>query len=79
MTNLKLYYKKVCPFSQKVLRAIEDNNLKNIELREITEVEQYREELVNIGGKEQVPCLFIDEKPMYESDDIINYLLENAK
>lgn len=79
MTNLKLYYKKVCPFSQKVLRAIEDNNLKNIELREITEVEQYREELVNIGGKEQVPCLFIDDKPMYESDDIINYLLENAK
>jgi len=79
MKNLKLYYKETCPFSQKVLKAIEDNNIKDVELRNINEKDEYREELINIGGKEQVPCLFIDEKPMYDSEDIIKYLVEEDK
>ena len=29
---------------------------------------------MSAGGKVQVPCLFIDGKAMYESDDIIAYL-----
>ena len=33
-----------------------------------------RERLVRVGGKAQVPCLFIDGTPMYESDDIIAHL-----
>ncbi|MDU3117838.1 MAG: glutathione S-transferase N-terminal domain-containing protein, partial [Finegoldia magna] len=28
------------------------------------------------GGQDQVPCLFIDGKPMYESMDIIKFLDE---
>ena len=32
-----------------------------------------REELVRVGGKAQVPCLFIDGEPLYESADIIAY------
>lgn len=31
-------------------------------------------DLVRIGGKKQVPCLVINGKPLYESDDIIAYL-----
>jgi len=33
--------------------------------------------LVKEGGMYQIPCLFIDGKPMYESDDIIGFLRAN--
>ena len=33
-----------------------------------------RLELIRVGGKQQVPCLFIDVKPMYESLDIVEWL-----
>ena len=36
-----------------------------------------RQRLLDVGGKTQVPCLFIDGKPLYESNDIIDYL-DNA-
>jgi glutathione S-transferase len=32
------------------------------------------EELVKVGGKQQVPCLFIDGAPLYESGDIVTWL-----
>ncbi|MDU3124732.1 MAG: glutathione S-transferase N-terminal domain-containing protein, partial [Finegoldia magna] len=32
--------------------------------------------LIEKGGQDQVPCLFIDGKPMYESMDIIKFLDE---
>jgi glutathione S-transferase len=37
---------------------------------------QHRSDLIEIGGKNQVPCLVVDGKPMYESEDIIAYLKE---
>lgn len=37
----------------------------------------YREELIKIGGKPQVPCLVIDGKALYESNDIIAWLKKN--
>jgi glutaredoxin 3 len=39
---------------------------------------QAREELVRVGGKATVPCLFINKKPMYESADIIAYLKDRV-
>ena len=39
----------------------------------------FLEELVKIGGKSQVPCLVIDGRALYESDDIIEWLKENYK
>ena len=35
---------------------------------------QARPDLVSKGGKGQVPCLFINDKPMYESATIISFL-----
>ncbi|WP_100066118.1 glutaredoxin family protein [Miniphocaeibacter massiliensis] len=78
MPKLELYYMDICPFSQKVLRFMSENNLNDkILLKEIRLNDYDRETLINVGGKEQVPCLFIDGKPLYESDDIIAYLKEN--
>jgi glutaredoxin len=47
----------------------------NIETRSI-EDQEHMLYLVSNGGKRQVPCLFIDGKPLYESEDIIDYLAQ---
>ena len=33
--------------------------------------------LIAVGGKRQVPCLFIDGEPLYESSDIITWVQKN--
>ena len=37
----------------------------------------YRRELIDIGGKAQVPCLIVDGRAIYESDAIIAWLRQN--
>lgn len=76
MEKLVLYYKPTCPFSIKVLRYLKENNIE-LEMRDINSEPGAAEELIGTGGKRQVPCMFIDGKPMYESDDIIDYLEEH--
>ena len=72
LENHLLYYKKSCPFCQKVLRFMEANHL-TMDTRETTQPGN-QNDLIRIGGKKQVPCLVINGKPLYESDDIITYL-----
>lgn len=77
MHDLILYYFPTCPYCKKVLRFIDKNNLNQIELKNINQDQKAEAELIEIGGKRQVPCLFIDGEPLYESDDIINWLKSN--
>lgn len=72
--NLVLYMKSTCPWCHKVLDFMSENNIELTEVRDIVKDESAREELVRVGGKQQVPCLFIDGKPLYESSDIIAWL-----
>ncbi|MDR2715092.1 MAG: glutathione S-transferase N-terminal domain-containing protein [Coriobacteriales bacterium] len=72
MDTLTLYYKPTCPYCQKVLRFIEAAGIE-VELADIA-VAENRERLIEVGGKVQVPCLFINDTALYESDDIIAYL-----
>ena len=72
MENHTLYYKKQCPFCQKVLRFMDDNKI-TMDTRDTLQPGN-QNDLVRIGGKKQVPCLVIIGKPLYESDDIIAYL-----
>lgn len=72
LSNLVLYYKPTCPYCQKVLAFMQDQDIA-CEMRDVLNPE-VRDELISIGGKPQVPCLIIDGSPMYESDDIIAYL-----
>jgi len=58
---------------------IEDTKRSDVIFRDILEDEESRKTLVLVGGKEQVPCLFIDGKPLYESSDIIEWLKENPQ
>lgn len=74
---LELYIMPGCPFCRKVLSYMERRGIE-IPLRDITANPNDRSTLQNVGGKVQVPCLFIDGKPLYESDDIIAYLETHA-
>ena len=56
---------------------MEENNIR-IPLKDIGVSPEDQETLVKTGGKSQVPCLFIDGRPLYESEDIIAWLRENA-
>lgn len=72
--KLKLYKFDSCPYCQRVLRYIEDSGRTDITLCDIRKSEEHRLYLIENGGKQQVPCLFIDGKPLYESLDIIDWL-----
>ena len=74
MKDLKLYYKPTCPYSRKVLYFLDRRGIK-VDRRDINDPENLAT-LVEVGGKEQYPCLFIDGKPLYESSDIISFLKE---
>ena len=74
---LTLYVETGCAFSQKVLDMGEalglEFNLKNIAEPGVTE------ELIERGGRKQLPFLVDDENDveMYDSQDIVQYLAEH--
>lgn len=74
MAKLKLYTSTYCPFCMKVEKAIEKYGIEGVERVNIDKDPAERDILIEKGGKKQVPCLFVDDTPMYESDDIIEYL-----
>ena len=76
--NLILYHFESCPYCARVRSHIEALNL-NIEKRDIRLEPDYRQELIDGGGKSQVPALRMvaDDGTvtwMYESSDIIDWL-----
>lgn len=80
--KLQLYQTVACPYCFKVRLKINELNL-NIELVD-TNIGQNRNELIEKGGKSQVPCLRVisdssTDKWIYESDIINRYLEENFK
>lgn len=78
--NMALYHFQMCPFCVKTRRQIHRLGL-NIENRDARNDEKWNQELINEGGKYQVPCLKISKADgsvqwMYESSDINQYLGE---
>jgi glutaredoxin len=76
--ELVLYYKPTCPFCAKVLDFMEEDGIE-LPLRNILTDDAALKTLIEVGGKKQVPCLFIDGKPMYESGDIVKWLRKNPQ
>lgn len=74
--NLTLYYFDACPHCKKVLDYIQYHCLPVV-LKDIRKEPRYKQELLQIGKKMQVPCLIINGIPLYESNDIIEWLKEN--
>ncbi len=63
-----------CPSCQRVLRELERSGRTDVELLDTLENPENQARLVREGGLDQVPCLFVDGKPLYESLDIIDWL-----
>ena len=77
--TMQLYYYDSCPFCVKTRKAIAQSDV-SVELRNIQHNNQYRLDLINGGGKKQVPCLRIEHATddiqwLYESSDIIKFLM----
>lgn len=72
--KLELFFATVCPYCHMVRGEIEKEKRTDVKFFNIDESEEALKRLVETGGKEQVPCLFIDGKPLYESRDIVKWL-----
>lgn len=75
---LVLYYSPYCGFSQKVLNYLRQIH-KTVPMKNVINNPEAKEELRKYGGIMQVPCLFIDGKPLYESDQIIQWLSQHQE
>lgn len=71
--DLEIYKFDTCPYCQRVMRAVERLGLP-VRYRDILEDESAARTLVDVGGVDQVPCLFVDGRPMYESEEIVAFL-----
>ena len=74
--KVALYYFNECPYCQKVLRKISELNVK-VELKNTLESKSDAQFHLQKTGKRTVPCLYIDENPMFESAEIIKWLDEH--
>ena len=80
--HMSLYQLPACPFCVKVRREMKRQGI-HIELRNINQSEQLKQELIEQGGKRTVPCLRVEHNSgevewMYESSDIVDYLKKNV-
>ena len=76
--KLELFKRDTCPYCLKVMSFMRLKGFEGaVELVDITTSPEAAARLVEVGGKRQVPCLFIDGKPLYESGDIISWMEEN--
>jgi glutaredoxin 3 len=78
--KLELYHFESCPYCRKVRNYIDQAGIRS----RITYFDTHKDpaanaRLVEMNDDEQVPCLVIDDKPMLESDDIIDWLKSNVK
>jgi len=76
--GLKLYQFHQCPFCVRTRRNIRSLGL-SIETRDARNDARWKNELIDQGGRYQVPCLRIDKGDdnvewLYESQNIIQYL-----
>ncbi len=76
--KLDLYYYEQCPFCYQVLVKVKDLDLgEKINFKNVLESPEHRDFHMKETGRTTVPCLYIDDKPMFESRDIMNWLEAN--
>lgn len=77
--KLQLYYYEQCPFCVRVLNKIEQLELKeHIELKNTLTDRDNAKFHIEKTGRSTVPCLYINDSPMFESHDINVWLEKNA-
>ena len=73
--KLELFKRDSCPYCVKVMMLVDEMGVGGqIEYCDISRDADARRRLLEVGGKQQVPCLFIDGEPLYESADIMRWI-----
>ncbi len=76
--SLILFVQEGCFYCDKVITYLKKIHKENsITFKDIKKDKDAYNKLIKIGGKKQVPCMFINGIPQYESDWIIQWLKEN--
>jgi glutaredoxin 3 len=73
LKGLVLYKTDACPYCIRVLRVINQLQVE-ILIRDTRRNRKWRDDLQRRTNRTQVPCLFIDGEPMFESNDIIAWI-----
>lgn len=76
-TDLVLYKFDACPYCRTVMTAVERLGL-DIPMRDTRHEPEARREHRERTGRTQVPCLYIDGTPLFESIDIVKWLETHA-
>ena len=76
MPELVLYHFEWCPFCVKVRNYLQSRGI-SITEKDTMQDPQAKQELFQKTGRSQVPCLFIDGEPLFESNDIIAWFDQN--
>ena len=74
--TLDFYYYEECPYCRKVMRVIDELKIQ-VNYCNTRKEANHLNKLMKDTGLSQVPCLYIDGKPMFETSDIMNWLREN--
>jgi glutaredoxin 3 len=77
MSKLELFFFPSCPYCQIVVEVIEELEL-DVSYKNINKDPLSLQKLTLDTGRRTVPCLYIDNKPMHESQDIIRWLRSNV-
>ena len=73
--KLQLYGRSSCGYCRRVERVIQQLGIEqHIERCDASYSSNWRQDLLQRTGRTQVPCLFVDDVPMFESLDIIAWL-----
>lgn len=71
--ELMFYYSSHCVYSRKVLRYLDSIN-KTLPMKDIYRDPEAKKEFFEIVGEKIVPCLTINGKPLYDANEIIEWL-----
>ena len=71
--QLALYKYDSCPYCRRVFAVIDELGV-DVEYRDVHQSPDWQRDLRRRTGGTQVPCLLIDDEPLLESLDIIQWL-----
>ncbi|MDA8792790.1 glutaredoxin [Bacteriovoracaceae bacterium] len=78
MNKLELFITQTCPFCLRVLDVVAQEYPQNtIAIVDLNEEPEKAKLHYQTTGRYTVPCLYIDGNPLFESMDIIGYLIKN--
>lgn len=72
-----LYYSPACWHSQQLIDSLDQMNIK-LPMKDVSADSEAKEYLRVNGGLMQVPCLFIDGKPLYNDEEIMKWIKANT-